>query len=277
MNYKKIYDNICDRGQQRIIDGYSERHHIIPRCMGGGDNVDNITALTAREHFLCHWLLVEMYFDNDKLKYAFWRMCNQKNKKQFTPSSRIYEYAKKLNSETISKNRKGMKFSEETKRKMSDARKGEKNPNYGKTHSEETKRKMSEKAKGKILSDEHKRKISDAVKGKNHPLFGTVVSKNTKKKMRDAMIGRTLSDEHKRKISDGVRRIKGRSVVQLDIEGIFINAYTNISQVTFADSSSIIKCCKGKIKHCKGFKWMYSEDYYKIKEKENVQNSVSIS
>jgi hypothetical protein len=53
----------------------------------------------------------------------------------------------------------GYVFSEETKKKLSEAHKG-------KTHSEESKRKMSEVNKGKTLSEEHKRKISEAKKGK---------------------------------------------------------------------------------------------------------------
>ena len=64
------------------------------------------------------------------------------------------------------------KHSEESKRKLSETRKekglakGEKNPNYGKHFSEGTKQKMSELKKGKPLSEEHKRKMSEAHKGK---------------------------------------------------------------------------------------------------------------
>ena len=73
---------------------------------------------------------------------------------------------------------KGIMLTEETKRKISEARKGrflgenspmygkdlsgDKNPMYGKKHSIETKRKMSEAKKGKKLSDDHRRKLSEA-------------------------------------------------------------------------------------------------------------------
>ena len=74
------------------------------------------------------------------------------------------------------RSRRGVKFSEETKQKMSAARKGEKNPMYSKTHSEETKNKMSDALKGeknhrygKTHSDETKQKMSNAQKGeKSH-------------------------------------------------------------------------------------------------------------
>jgi hypothetical protein len=80
---------------------------------------------------------------------------------------------------------KGKKFSEETKRKLSDANKGQVPWNKGKTgvYTEETKKKMSDANKGKNLSEEHKKKISESLKGKKF-------SEETKKKMSDAMKGR---------------------------------------------------------------------------------------
>ena len=58
------------------------------------------------------------------------------------------------------------KHSEETKRKMSEAKTGEKHPMFGKHFSEDTKRKMSEAHIGKHFSEEHKKKISES-KGVN--------------------------------------------------------------------------------------------------------------
>jgi hypothetical protein len=61
VNYQKIYNNIVERGKSRILEGYTERHHIIPRCMGGTDELSNLVDLTAEEHYVCHQLLVKMY------------------------------------------------------------------------------------------------------------------------------------------------------------------------------------------------------------------------
>jgi hypothetical protein len=114
----------------------------------------------------------------------------------------------------------GLIHSEETKIKMSEARKGEKNHNYGKIHSEEHKRKlseahngrthseenrknMSEAQKGKIRSEETKIKMSEAKKGENHYLYGKTHSEETKIKMSETRKGKTHSEEHKRKISEG--------------------------------------------------------------------------
>lgn len=58
----------------------------------------------------------------------------------------------------------GFKATEETKQKMSEARKGEKNAFYGKTHSEETKKKLSQINKDKNTSGEN-----NYFYGKTHP------------------------------------------------------------------------------------------------------------
>jgi len=71
MNYKLIYEHLVKRGQHRpIIDGYKESHHIIPRCMGGSDEVDNLVDLTPEEHFVAHQLLVKIYPENIRLVRA---------------------------------------------------------------------------------------------------------------------------------------------------------------------------------------------------------------
>ena len=70
MNYARIYKSIVARAKDRRVDGYTESHHVIPRCMGGTDSEDNLVELTPEEHYLCHQLLAKMYPDNIKLAYA---------------------------------------------------------------------------------------------------------------------------------------------------------------------------------------------------------------
>ena len=72
---------------------------------------------------------------------------------------------------------KGKKFSEETRKKMSESRKGENHYMYGKRHSEETKKRISKALKGrpspnkgKHYSEEAKKKMSEAKKGNKHTL-----------------------------------------------------------------------------------------------------------
>lgn len=135
MNYQRIYNQIVERARNRALNCYSEKHHIIPKCIGGTDENTNLVKLTAREHFLCHWLLVRIYPENRKLIGAFWLMCNKRNGNQqrIIPSSRAYEEAKLLISnigvlqsvrEKISATTKGRVKSEITKQRISQAKKG---------------------------------------------------------------------------------------------------------------------------------------------------------
>ena len=64
------------------------------------------------------------------------------------------------------------KMSEETRRKISEANKGEKSRFYGKP-----------------LSEEHKKKLIEANSGKNHHLYGKHHTEETKQKMREANSG----------------------------------------------------------------------------------------
>lgn len=114
MDYQRVYDQIVQRAKtnSRVRSGevYYESHHILPKCMGGTDEEDNLVLLTAREHFICHWLLVRLYPNNYKLMHAFWMMCNTEGKGQsrYTPSSITYQEAKEHKSK--------LGHSEETKK-----------------------------------------------------------------------------------------------------------------------------------------------------------------
>ena len=100
MNHNQIYFQIIERAKHRKLpaDVYTEKHHIIPRCMGGRDSDDNIAILTAREHFISHWLLVKIYPDTWKLYYAFFQMTKKHSHKRII-SSRQFESARRVLSE----------------------------------------------------------------------------------------------------------------------------------------------------------------------------------
>ncbi len=61
MNYKQIYDNIINYRLDNPLNGYTERHHILPRSLGGNDDKSNLVDLSAREHYICHLLLTKIY------------------------------------------------------------------------------------------------------------------------------------------------------------------------------------------------------------------------
>lgn len=163
MNYQRIHDAIIDRARNRKLQGYYERHHVIPRCLGGTNEKHNLVELTAREHFIVHKLLCEIYPNEPKLIYAYWAMCNKqssnKMSREYRISSHEYHRTKELFSILSSKLHKGKKSWN------SGIKTGKPSWNSGKTHSDETKRKIGLKSKGRIPSDETRAKMSIAHKG----------------------------------------------------------------------------------------------------------------
>lgn len=93
MNYQKIYNNIILRAELRKLSGYKEKHHIIPRCIGGSDNPKNVVELTAREHYVAHQLLVKLYPNHSGLLYAA-RMMTVSGNTQKRSKNRLYEWLK---------------------------------------------------------------------------------------------------------------------------------------------------------------------------------------
>ena len=140
MDYQRIYNQIIERGSQRLLKGYGENHHIIPKCMGGTDTQDNIVRLTAREHFICHWLLVRIYPTEAQLNVAALLMSTRKGVRvparayqEFREGHAAYMSNIERTPEWNKNNsnaKRGKKLSEEHKRKMSEARKGKKRGNY---------------------------------------------------------------------------------------------------------------------------------------------------
>jgi len=97
MNYNKIYNKIIvnSRKQQREKGNgiYYEQHHIIPKCLNGTDKEINLVLLTAREHFLAHWLLVKIHKDDFRLVYALNQFA-QSNCGRRGGRSHLYKYAR---------------------------------------------------------------------------------------------------------------------------------------------------------------------------------------
>jgi hypothetical protein len=174
--YTKYYTLITNRAKNRTLQGYTERHHIIPQAMGGSNNKDNLVNLTAREHFICHWLLVKMT-DGDargKMIYAL-RGMNASNEYQERYSSyitaRVYEKYRIEHSNvhsTTMKGRtpvnKGRAMSEEQKALLRERAKA--NHASGKVYSEESQKKRIVKVTGLKRTAETKLKLSKALKGR---------------------------------------------------------------------------------------------------------------
>ena len=165
-------------------------HHKFPRSFSKKDGVDidndadNLVSLSLADHFRVHYYLWKCskkgYRGMMALAFNFMRkkMVKYASDETIEKLAKDYETAMKEAAEAIAKAKKGKHHSEESKKKNSEAHKGENNPNYGKHLSEEQKKKLSEINKGKRLTDE------------------------TRKKMREAHKGKQFSEEHKNKLSE---------------------------------------------------------------------------
>ena len=69
--YTTWYNQITSAAQNRETEEYTEIHHILPLSLGGSDEANNLTKLTAREHFICHWLLIKMTEGDDRGKMLY--------------------------------------------------------------------------------------------------------------------------------------------------------------------------------------------------------------
>lgn len=235
MNYQKIYDQIIDRAKERKLQGYKEKHHIIPKCMGGSNEKQNLIELTAREHFLCHWLLYRIYPENAKVVFAFWAMCNQKStgqKERPTPSSRTYQEGK----EAFSQIRKGVPRPDFA---------GSSHPNFGKPGY----------WTGKKNPDQAER-----MRGEKSPMYGKLPS--------SAFLPGDLNIKYwKGRVGPnaglfGELNWNSKKVNQYTKQGDFIAKYESICEAERATgirNANIVQCCKGKLKTTGGFIWKYSE------------------
>lgn len=91
MNYQLHYDRLIERARSRMKpDGYTERHHVLPRYLGGGNESNNLVHLTAREHYIAHLLWAKIT-DHEKAWLAVGRMAGGDRKRL---NSKLYEIAK---------------------------------------------------------------------------------------------------------------------------------------------------------------------------------------
>lgn len=95
--YTNWYYSIIQTAHTRMYEGYNERHHIIPKSLGGDNSKSNLVRLSAREHFICHRLLTRMTSGNQKIKmlHALGKFLQNNHLQQRNISSRQYEIARK--------------------------------------------------------------------------------------------------------------------------------------------------------------------------------------
>lgn len=147
--YLKFIDSL--KGQ--TVDGYCEVHHIVPKSLGGTNNKDNLIKLTARQHYVAHWILARAL--GGSAARAFFMMSNFGRYGKV--NSKTYGIARKEYSEEVKKQLaikpNICKFTPEHREKLRQAK-------LGKKLSAEHRANVGKARIGIPLSDEHKRKIS---------------------------------------------------------------------------------------------------------------------
>lgn len=200
--YTKWYNQIIENAKSRTLDGYKESHHIIPKSLGGANETTNLIELTAREHFICHLLLLKMVTGEHqyKMQKAAVMMVNRVGPRQerYKCTSRIYEILKKSIDVPLA-TRKKMGVSQKERFKTQSG------TFIGKTHTANTRKKMSISA-SKPKSLAWKLSASNNRKGREAPNKGIPQSEETKKKIsaaskgeRNGFFGKHHSDEQRQR------------------------------------------------------------------------------
>lgn len=226
--YRDYIESIRQKRPENKWFKDSERHHVVPRCLGGSDDPDNLIYLTYREHFIAHKILAESNPGTHKLVNAFWRMCNKD--RECSPED--YELARKLFSESLKESYLGGG-----------------NPFYGKhvtpEHAAKMSKGLSKALKGRVIPESHRKHLSEA--NLNNPkLKGVPKSEEMKKHLSESLKGHTVSEETRKKIGDSQKGVP---------KGPYRKRYYNCKCVIcgkdFKGTSSSQKYCTPGCKSCK--------------------------
>lgn len=156
------------------------KHHIIPKHMGGTNDISNLIELSVEEHATAHRILYENY--GKWQDYIAWQgLSGRMNKEEIIREKiKLGNIGKKLSNETKKKiglSSAGRLHTDEAKIKMSILA-------TGKKPSEETRQKLRDSHLGKKPSSETKLKMSLALKGVKRPQEVIDKIKETKRKNR---------------------------------------------------------------------------------------------
>lgn len=154
MNYARIYAEFIEdrKTKQPQAPEYFERHHIKPRCLGGGDEPENIIRLTVEDHIHAHILLAKIH--GGRLWGAVIFMtkrsvgCGRKSRVPTKEELRAAAFGKRM---------------------FAKWNRGENHPGFGKRMSAEARAKMSAAQKLRAERGEHTfQKNPGLISGDNH-------------------------------------------------------------------------------------------------------------
>ncbi len=209
MNYLKHYERLIVRARTRSLEGYFEEHHVLPRCIGGSDHIDNLVQLTPEEHYVAHQLLIKIYPNETALIYAAKMLSLNAN--QNRPNNKLYGWLKRRFSAAHSQRMTGRipwnkgktgVYTDEAIRKMSESSKGSVSPRKGVTLSIETRNKISSALKGHAPSNKGQKRSQEANEKQSKTMQGRVPWNKNKTGYKMP----ASSDAKKQKISASIKK-----------------------------------------------------------------------
>lgn len=140
----------------------------------------------------------------------------------------------------------------ETRKKMSESRKGKKFPHVGEAnklriYTDATRQKHSEAAKGRVATDETRVKLREACRLRSG-------NEDYRRKLSEALKGRKMSEEAKAKMSKSVEQWSVDHKTLIGVHG----SITSIANKLGINVSNISKCCRGKKLTAGGFFWKFN-------------------
>jgi hypothetical protein len=186
VNYKLVYEQLMHRARIRrpLSRRRYERHHIKPKCLGGGNKKSNLVDLTPEEHYVAHQLLVKIYPGHKGLLWAAFAMTGTGNGVgNGRHGNKLYGWLKR---QFIEGQAGKPRWDDDTKRRIGEKSRerncGEKHPMFGRHHSKAARQLQSKRQKERYARER---------------LLGPII--------------RTFSPEHRQNLSEGRRRFLAES------------------------------------------------------------------
>ena len=196
MDYQQHYNVLIERGKNRQCpeDLYVEIHHVIPVCLDGKNNSENLVALTPEEHYVAHQLLVKIYPGNYKLVHAAHMMTVDSHGTRI--NNKLYGWIKRKLAIIVSERFSGGQFHGPHKIVTcphcgeSGGKNGMKRYHFENciNHCDASKQEENKKHRGKgsgkpqSTATKEKRRITQK---DNHPRIGTKHTEETRRRMRE--------------------------------------------------------------------------------------------
>jgi len=256
MNYEKIYnDFIEDRRTTEdalIASGeYFERHHVVPRSMGGTDDASNMIALTAGDHYFAHLCLAKAYGGSQWLGVWATSGMDKDNRRKIDLFSlrAMVNFARINMAQHLSDTQKGV-----AKPHMA----GEKNPMNTSEY--------REKQLAAVRSEQYRKKMSAiSRRTQNDPevqkkrIANTDFAKTAesmKKLWADPCYAKRMSEAHigQKAWNKG----KGRSIVNVTTSTTYANIRDAEAKIGIT-YNAIYKNLSGRTESAGGYRWAYAD------------------